>query len=138
MSVYILLKIAIFVYRMIQLLIGQMEFTQYAPDTKGFQNGKLSETVVWCPCSLLKPQSTYSGRGEIGGVYLAICPLSWSVHNKFLCDGRYSERWVCVHPPPSPALAAFILMIELNVRQKVAIATLCTLWLKRRQMGLKK
>ncbi len=63
------IKIALFVYRMIQLLIGQMEFTQYAPDTKGFQNGKLRETREGCPCSLLKPQSTYRGRGVIGGMY---------------------------------------------------------------------
>ncbi len=110
---------------MIQLLIGQLESTQYAPDTKGFQNGKLSETVGWCPCSLLKPQSTYRGRGEIGGVCLAICPLSSSVHHIFVCDSRYKERGFA--STPHPHLPWLLLPSWWNVRQKVAIATLCVL-----------
>ncbi len=34
----------------------------------------------------LQSQSTYRGRGEIGGVYLL--SLSWSVHHNFARDGR--------------------------------------------------
>jgi hypothetical protein len=38
----------------------------------------------------LTPFLTYGGRVEMGGgVFL---PLSWSVHNNFVRDGRYSER----------------------------------------------
>ncbi len=123
---------------MIQLLIGQLESTQYAPDTKGFQNGKLRETREGCPCWLLKPQSTYRDRGEIGVVYLAICPLRRSVHHNFECDGTYvySEReFPCTSHPHQPVL---ILPLWWNVRQKVAIGTLFTLWLKLRKMGAKK
>jgi hypothetical protein len=49
-----------------------------------------------------KPQSTYRGKGEIGGEY-CICPLSWNEHHNFVCDGRYSKRgWACtplLHQP---------------------------------------
>ncbi len=42
------------------------------------------------------------GRDEIGE-----CPLSWSVHSNFVCDGKYSERgWACT-PHPHQRLSWF-------------------------------
>jgi hypothetical protein len=56
-----------------------------------------------------------------------ICPLSWSVHCNFTGEGKCKKRgWPCTPPPPyQPGL---ILPSPLNVRQKAAVATLCTLW----------
>ncbi len=54
-----------------------------------------------------------------------ICPLSWSVHWNFTGEGKYNERgWACTPHPHQPGL---ILPSSLNVRQKAAVATLCTL-----------
>ncbi len=69
------------------------------------------------------PQSTYFPRDETG----LVCPLSWSVHCNFTGDGKCNERgWACTLRPhqPGPILPSW-----LNVRQKAAVATLCTLWL---------
>ncbi len=54
-----------------------------------------SKHMIWF--SLMStPQSKYRGRVEKGGVYMTICPLSWSVHHNFERDGRYSEKgWSC-------------------------------------------
>jgi hypothetical protein len=55
-----------------------------------------------------------------------ICPLSWSVHCNFTDEGKCSERgWACTPHPYQPGP---ILPSSLNVRQKAAVATLCTLW----------
>ncbi len=55
-----------------------------------------------------------------------ICPLSWSVHSNFTGEGKCNERgWACTPHPHQPGL---ILPSSLNVRQKAAVATLCTLW----------
>ncbi len=66
--------------------------------------------------------NVYSGREAKGE---CIWPLSWSIQYKFVCDGRYSGRGrACTPHPNQPGL---ILPSCWNVRQKVAIATLCTL-----------
>jgi hypothetical protein len=53
------------------------------------------------------------------------CPLSWSVHCNFTGEGKCNERrWACTPHPHQPGL---ILPSSLNVRQKAAVATLCTL-----------
>ncbi len=80
---------------------------------KSFYDGRRTQDQGLCMCT----QSAYRGRGEIGGVYLP------SQLERIL---QLCSRWwkgVDVHPPPppSPAWADFT--------QKVAIATLCTLWL---------
>jgi hypothetical protein len=63
------------------------------------------------------------GRDETGQ---CICPLSWSVHCNFTGEGKCNERgWACTPHPHQPEL---ILPSSLNVRQKAAVATLCTLW----------
>ncbi len=55
-----------------------------------------------------------------------ICPLSWSVHWNFTGECKCIERgWACTSHPYQPAL---ILPSWLNVCQKAAVATLCTLW----------
>ncbi len=55
-----------------------------------------------------------------------ICPLSWSVHTNFSGEGKCNERgWACTPHPHQPGQ---ILPSSLNVRQKAAVATLCTLW----------
>jgi hypothetical protein len=55
-----------------------------------------------------------------------IYPLSWSVHCNFTGEGKCNERgWACTPHPHQPGL---ILPSSLNVRQKAAVATLCTLW----------
>ncbi len=55
-----------------------------------------------------------------------ICPLSWSVHCNFTGEGKCNERgWACAPHPHQPGL---ILPSSLNVRQKAAVSTLCTLW----------
>jgi hypothetical protein len=56
-----------------------------------------------------------------------ICPLSWSVHcNYFTGDGKCNKSgWACTPHPHQPGP---ILPSALNVRQKAAVATLCTLW----------
>ncbi len=55
-----------------------------------------------------------------------ICPLSWSVHCNFTGEGKCNERgWACSPHPHQPGQ---ILPSWLNVRQKAAVATLCTLW----------
>ncbi len=55
-----------------------------------------------------------------------ICPLSWSVHSNFSGEGKCNERgWACTPHPHQPGQ---ILPSSLNVRQKAAVATLCTLW----------
>jgi hypothetical protein len=55
-----------------------------------------------------------------------IFPLSWSVHCNFTGEGKCNERgWACTPHPHQPGL---ILPSSLNVRQKAAVATLCTLW----------
>jgi hypothetical protein len=57
-----------------------------------------------------------------------ICPLSWSVHCNFTGEGKCNVRgWACTPHPHQPGL---ILPSSLNVRQKAAVATLCTLWLE--------
>ncbi len=57
-----------------------------------------------------------------------ICPLSWSVHCNFTGEGKCNERgWACNPHPHQPGL---ILPSSLNVRQKAAVATLCTLWFR--------
>jgi hypothetical protein len=57
-----------------------------------------------------------------------ICPLSWSVHSNFSGEGKCNERgWACTPHPHQPGQ---ILPSSLNVRQKAAVATLCTLWLE--------
>jgi hypothetical protein len=54
-----------------------------------------------------------------------ICPLSWIVHCTLVRDGKYSERvWTCTPHPHQPGL---IFSSFWNVRQKVAVATLCVL-----------
>ncbi len=58
-----------------------------------------------------------------------ICPLSWSVHSNFSGEGKCNERgWACTPHPHQPGQ---ILPSSLNVCQKAAVATLCTLcsWL---------
>ncbi len=68
------------------------------------------------------PQSTYISRDE---QVQCICPLSWSVHCNFTGEGKCNERgWACTPHPHQPGL---ILPSSLNVRQKAAVATLCTL-----------
>ena len=70
-------------------------------------------------------QSTYFPRDETGLV-CRVCPLSWSVHCKFTGYGKCKERgWACT---PHPHQSGIILPSSLNVRQKAAVATLCTLW----------
>ncbi len=55
-----------------------------------------------------------------------ICPLSWSVHCNFTGDGKCNKRgWAFTPHPHQPKL---ILPSWLNVRQKAAVSTLCTLW----------
>ncbi len=55
-----------------------------------------------------------------------ICPLSCSVHHNFVNDGRYTERgWKYILPPHQHGI---IFPTWWNVLQKVAGATLCTLW----------
>ncbi len=57
-----------------------------------------------------------------------VCPLSWSVHCNFTGDGKCKKRgWACTPHPHQPGP---ILHSSLNVRQKAAVATLCTLWAK--------
>jgi hypothetical protein len=57
-----------------------------------------------------------------------ICPLSWSVHCNFTGEGKCNERgWACTPHPHQPGP---ILPSSLNVRQKAAVATLCTLWVR--------
>jgi hypothetical protein len=63
----------------------------------------------------------------INGIFVTVrvCPLNWSIHCNFTGDGK-CNKGVGVHPHPhQPGL---ILPSWLNVRQKAAIATLCTLW----------
>ncbi len=68
------------------------------------------------------PQSTYFPRDETG----CVCPLSWNEHCNFTGDGKCNERgWACNPHPHQPGP---ILPSPLNVRQKAAVATLCTLW----------
>ncbi len=63
-----------------------------------------------------------------------ICPLSWSVHCNFTGDGKCNERgWACTPHPHQPGL---ILPSWLNVRQKAAVATLCTLWIQQSNKDL--
>ncbi len=63
-----------------------------------------------------------------------ICPLSWSVHCNFTGEGKCNERgWACTPHPHQPGQ---ILPSSLNVRQKAAVATLCTLWLRPRDSPL--
>ncbi len=55
-----------------------------------------------------------------------VCPLSWSVHCNFTGDGKCNKRgWACTPHSHQPGP---ILPSSLNVRQKAAVATLCTLW----------
>ncbi len=57
-----------------------------------------------------------------------ICPLNWSVHCNFTDEGKCNKRgWACTPHPhqPGPILPSW-----LNVRQKAAVATLCTLWFR--------
>jgi hypothetical protein len=62
-------------------------------------------------------------RDETGLVH--VCPLSWSGHCNFTGDGKCNERGrACTPHPHQPGL---ILPSWLNVRQKAAVATLCTL-----------
>jgi len=69
-----------------------------------------------------RPHRGHRGRDVIGGVY-SICPLSWSVHCKFVCDGKYNERrWACTPHPHQPGLNFPSLMD--------AVATLCVLCTK--------
>ncbi len=98
-----------------------------------FLKRKLEGTTSWkyllqkwcCPLSngLFHRVHIFT-RDETGLVYLP-SPLTWSVHCNFTGDGKCNER-VGVHPPPhQPGL---ILPSWWNVRQKAAVATLCTLW----------
>ncbi len=70
------------------------------------------------------PQSTYRGRGEIGGVYMP-SQLERTPH---FC-GKYSETGWAYTPSPPPHLrqAGLIFPSWCNVWQKVASATLCVL-----------
>jgi hypothetical protein len=71
---------------------------------------------------MIAPQSTYCILKQVQ----CICPLSWSVHCNFTGEGKCNERgWACTPHPHQPGL---ILPSSLNVRQKAAVATLCTLW----------
>ncbi len=55
-----------------------------------------------------------------------VCPFSWSVHCNFTGDGKCNERgWACTPHPHQPGAS---LPSWWNVRQKAAVATLCTLW----------
>jgi hypothetical protein len=55
-----------------------------------------------------------------------VCPLSCGVHCNFTGDGKCNERgWASSPHPYQPGL---ILPAWWNVRQKAAVATLCTLW----------
>jgi hypothetical protein len=57
-----------------------------------------------------------------------ICPLSWSVHCNFTGEDKCNERgWACTPHPHQPGL---ILPSSLNIRQKAAVSTLCTLWVE--------
>jgi hypothetical protein len=57
-----------------------------------------------------------------------VCPLSWSIHCNFTGDGNCNERgWACTPHPHQPGQ---ILPSWLNVRQKAAVTTLCTLWIE--------
>ncbi len=58
-------------------------------------------------------------RDDTGTQGWCVCPLSWSVHCNFTGDGKG-----CTHHPYQPGL---ILPSWWNVRQKAAVATLCTL-----------
>ncbi len=61
-------------------------------------------------------------RDETGLVHL---PTRWSVHCNFTGDGKCNERgWACTTHPYQPGL---ILPSWWKVRQKAAVATLCTL-----------
>jgi hypothetical protein len=61
----------------------------------------------------------------MGGV--RICPLSWSVHHNFVLDGRYTVvKWGGRAPTHRHQTGQIFLSLW-NVRQKVAIATLCVL-----------
>jgi hypothetical protein len=74
--------------------------------------------------STFDPQSKYCILVEMKQVQ-CICPLSWSVHCNFNGEGKCSERgWACTPHPYQPGP---ILPSSLNVRQKAAVATLCTL-----------
>ncbi len=70
-----------------------------------------------------EPNTEYVGeKGE------CISPLCWSVHHNFVHDGRCSGRgWVGMHPHLT-SLDYFSTMMECTILQKVAVATLCTLW----------
>ncbi len=57
-----------------------------------------------------------------------VCPLSWSVHCNFTGEGKCNEKgWACTPHPHQPGQ---ILPSWLNVSQKAAVATLCTLCLQ--------
>jgi hypothetical protein len=80
-------------------------------------------SVEWGGGGQSKPQNTYRGRVEIGGVYLP----------SKLESGEYpTTLYVMVDivkgggraPPPSPGWADFSIMMEWNVSQKVAFASL--------------
>jgi hypothetical protein len=65
-------------------------------------------------------------RGRTGYYSPSNKKVSWSVHCNFTGEGNSSERgWACTPHPHQPGL---ILPSSLNVRQKAAVATLCTLW----------
>ncbi len=56
--------------------------------------------------------------------------LERTVHCNFTGDGKFNERgWACTPHPHQPRL---ILPSWLNVRQKAAVATLCTLWARKK------
>jgi hypothetical protein len=98
--------------------------------------------MIWCisnddwsyPRSLLSESELSHGWNHRVHILVemkqgqCIWPLSWSVHCNFTGDGKCNERgWACTPHPYQPGL---ILPSSLNVRQKAAVATLCTLWLK--------
>jgi hypothetical protein len=82
---------------------------------------------------MLNPQSTYSILVEMKQGQCN-CPLSWSVQCNFTGEGKCNERgWACTPHRHQPGPPGLILPSSLNVRQKAAVATLCTLWLNQRE-----
>ncbi len=68
------------------------------------------------------PQSTYRGRGEIGGVYISALSAAAYATNLLVMVDRVKGGGRAVHRLPHQA--GLILPTCWNVRQKVAIATM--------------
>jgi hypothetical protein len=81
------------------------------------------EYSLTCCARKFSAQSTYIGRDETGSVYLPT-QLERTLQLYWWC--KCKERgWACTPHPHQPWP---ILPSSLNVRQKAAVATLCTLW----------